>query len=208
VLQPISDPNEMNLPQEEAIARLSRMRHMPRLPDVFGGPSPGRSGRALCDYLRTIRSGDSPYDRFIAGQHRRDEPPNSRRLQLFRGQGPVFSCATSTAVHGRFVRETRIAWRIDPQTRRQVSGRRTYTVTQLERDRGGFKVRRCAKSPHAPYMHDGSLTTLEDVLEFYDPGGRRESDDLEIAAADWSDERREARDHRLPAGVERTVSGK
>ena len=46
-------------------------------------------------------------------------------------------------------------------------------VTGRERDRGAFKtptLREVART--APYMHDGSLRTLEDVIEFYDGGGR------------------------------------
>jgi cytochrome c peroxidase len=46
-------------------------------------------------------------------------------------------------------------------------------VTGRDEDRGAFKtptLREVART--APYMHDGSLATLEDVLEFYDRGGR------------------------------------
>jgi cytochrome c peroxidase len=47
------------------------------------------------------------------------------------------------------------------------------TVTKLARDRGAFKtpsLRDVART--APYMHDGSLATLEDVVAFYNDGGR------------------------------------
>src|SRR6185503_3479475 len=46
-------------------------------------------------------------------------------------------------------------------------------VTGREQDRGAFKtpsLREAARTP--PYMHDGSLATMEDVIEFYDKGGR------------------------------------
>ncbi len=46
-------------------------------------------------------------------------------------------------------------------------------MTRLPRDRGAFKtpsLRDVART--APYMHDGSLATLEDVVAFYDAGGR------------------------------------
>ncbi len=45
-------------------------------------------------------------------------------------------------------------------------------VTGLEEDRGAFKtpsLRDAART--TPYMHDGSLATLEDVIEFYNKGG-------------------------------------
>ncbi|MEE8147797.1 MAG: hypothetical protein V3T24_09350 [Longimicrobiales bacterium] len=47
-----------------------------------------------------------------------------------------------------------------------------YKVSGKEEDRGAFKVptlREVART--APYMHDGSLATLEDVVDYYDRGG-------------------------------------
>src|SRR6186713_1813223 len=49
-----------------------------------------------------------------------------------------------------------------------------FTVSGVTRDRGAFKtptLREVART--APYMHDGSLDTLEDVVRFYSEGGRR-----------------------------------
>ncbi|HEY6656539.1 MAG TPA: hypothetical protein VI038_06890, partial [Methyloceanibacter sp.] len=51
------------------------------------------------------------------------------------------------------------------------SGR--YGVTGVQSDLGAFRtpsLRNVAVT--APYMHDGSLATLEDVIDFYDAGGR------------------------------------
>ena len=48
-----------------------------------------------------------------------------------------------------------------------------FLVTGREQDRGAFKtptLREVARS--APYMHDGGLATLEEVIDFYDGGGR------------------------------------
>ncbi len=48
-----------------------------------------------------------------------------------------------------------------------------FEVTKDLKDWGAFKtpeLRDVARS--APYMHDGSLKTLEDVVEFYDKGGK------------------------------------
>ena len=47
-------------------------------------------------------------------------------------------------------------------------------VASREPDRGAFKtpsLRDAARTP--PYMHDGSLATLDDVIDYYDKGGRR-----------------------------------
>jgi len=60
-----------------------------------------------------------------------------------------------------------VAWR---DGKLQDLGR--FTISGAEADRGAFKtptLRQVART--APYMHDGSLATLEDVIDFYDGGG-------------------------------------
>ena len=45
-------------------------------------------------------------------------------------------------------------------------------MTAIESDRGAFKTPSLRNVElHAPYMHDGSLPTLEAVIEYYDRGG-------------------------------------
>ena len=47
-------------------------------------------------------------------------------------------------------------------------------VTKIDGDRGAFKTPTVRDvSLHAPYMHDGSLATLRDVVEHYNKGGVR-----------------------------------
>jgi cytochrome c peroxidase len=47
-----------------------------------------------------------------------------------------------------------------------------YEVTKDSRDWGAFKTPTLREIEHtAPYMHDGSLKTLEDVVEYYNRGG-------------------------------------
>ena len=67
-------------------------------------------------------------------------------------------------------------------------------MTHSPADRGAFKtptLREIART--APYMHDGSLPTLESVVEFYDGGGRanpgldREIRPLNLSPADKKD---------------------
>jgi cytochrome c peroxidase len=63
---------------------------------------------------------------------------------------------------------TGVAWR---DGRLLDQGR--FAVSGVNRDRGAFKtptLREIART--APYMHDGSLATLEDVITFYSAGGR------------------------------------
>ena len=65
-----------------------------------------------------------------------------------------------------------------------------FTISHNERDRGVFKTPALREiSRTAPYMHDGSLATLDDVAEFYSNGARRNPDiDAEIRATNFTAE--------------------
>jgi cytochrome c peroxidase len=70
VLQPIQDTKEMDMTLDEALTRLEEHPTYPGLfREVFGTEISAKDlSHALAAYLRTILSGDSPYDRFINGE--------------------------------------------------------------------------------------------------------------------------------------------
>jgi cytochrome c peroxidase len=149
VLQPISNPKEMDQSPEAAAAKV--------------GLDVGDLGRALASYVRTILSGDSPFDRYLAGD--RDALTDEQRagLRLFRGKAGCTSCHLGPNLTDERFHNTGAGWPTD-------EGR--FAVTGAETDRGAFKtpsLRDAARTP--PYMHDGNLATLADVIEFYDKGG-------------------------------------
>lgn len=154
VLQPIEDPREMGSSVVGAAARVS-MR-------------PSDMADALASYVRSLLSGDSLLDRYTAGDRSALTVEQRVGLQLFRGKGNCATCHvgpnfTDEAFHNTGV--TAAAGRVVDDGRFGVSGR--------EEDRGAFKtptLRDVARS--APYMHDGSMATLEEVVDFYDGGGR------------------------------------
>jgi cytochrome c peroxidase len=121
---------------------------------------------AIGAFERTILAGDAPFDRFKAG----DESALSESAQ--RGMKVFFNKASCSACHagpnftdGAF---HNVGIGID-QPEPDV-GR--FAESGLEGDRGSFKtptLREIART--APYMHDGSLATLEDVIEHYNKGG-------------------------------------
>lgn len=176
VLQPIRDPNEMDLSLEDAVARLSAdPSYRPVFQTVFERPvSPDDLGRALASYLRTIRSGDAPYDRFIAGDADALSAEQQFGLRIFRTKGACIVCHSEPTFTDERFQNTGVAWRVEAGATAgayQDDGR--FLVSGLEQDRGKFKtptLREIART--APYMHDGSLATLADVIDFYDQGGR------------------------------------
>ena len=154
VLRPIEDPNEMDLPVAEAAARV--------------GLSPEQVSHALASYVRSILSGDSPFDRYINGDRSALSAEQQAGLQIFRGKGNCTACHVGPTFSDERTHNTGAAWR---EGRLQDEGR--FTVSARNEDRGAFKtptLREVART--APYMHDGSLATLADVVQFYDEGGR------------------------------------
>ena len=94
MLQPIEDRNEMDLPMEEAIKRLDADEsYRTAFQAVFERPiSADDLARALATYVRTIRSGDAPYDRFVAGDTEALSLEQQRGLELFRTRARCAFC--------------------------------------------------------------------------------------------------------------------
>jgi cytochrome c peroxidase len=146
VLEPIQDPNEMDLTLEEASARIKLDSRT--------------LARALASYVRTILSGDSPYDRFINGDRSALSSEQQLGLAIFRGKGNCTACHVGPNFTDEQFHNTGVAWHDDH-------------LTDEGRSNGSFKtptLREIART--APYMHDGSMATLVEVIDFYSDGGR------------------------------------
>jgi cytochrome c peroxidase len=146
VVQPILNPKEMDLTLPEASARV--------------GLAPEEIANALASYVRSILSGDSPYDRYVNGDREALSAEQQQGLQIFRGKGNCTACHVGPNLTDEKLHNTGVAWR-------------EGQLTDKGAGRGEFKtptLREIART--APYMHDGSLSTLADVIEFYSEGGR------------------------------------
>jgi len=161
VIKPIEDPNEMDSTVAAAAARV--------------GVAPDDLANALASFVRSILSGNSRVDRFAYGDREALTAEEQRGLQVFRGKGNCTACHIGPTFSDERFHNTGIAWqapsRADEPGVLADDGR--FLVTGDDSDRGAFKtptLRDVALT--APYMHDGSIATLEDVVEFYDLGGR------------------------------------
>jgi len=166
--KPIENPDEMDLPLGEAARRVAADPSYARAFTAAYGAAPSEADlrRALASFVRTLVSGDSPYDRFLRGDAQALDPAARRGLALFEAEkSGCFHChPAGTLTNDGFFNNGTFVEGGDP-------GRQT--VTGLAGDRGKFKVpglRNVAVT--APYMHDGSLATLEAVIEQYARGGR------------------------------------
>jgi len=170
-LGPIANPIEMNLPLDAMEEKLNGIKGYRKLfKEVFGADKVNRDdvAKAIAAFERTVLSGDAPYDRFKAGDKKAMSAAAQRGMALF-FSGKKTNCVachkseifTDNAFHNIGV---------GMSAKKPDLGR--FAVTKMEGDRGRFKtpgLRDIAKS--GPYMHDGSVKTLEEVVEFYAKGG-------------------------------------
>jgi cytochrome c peroxidase len=169
VLHPIQDSLEMDLPLQELVNRLRDDQfYRAEFRRVFqDGVTSGNVARALASYLRTLRSGGAPIDRYRHGDSTALSAAAQRGLTLFLGRASCAACHAGPNFTDEQFHNTGVAWRRGSPT---DSGR--AAVTRAAQDVGAFKtptLRDVACT--APYMHDGSLRTLDDVIDFYDRGG-------------------------------------
>jgi len=166
VLRPITNPNEMGLELSEALSRLRSDRtYVASFGEVFAdGITRPNLARALASYVRTLRAGDAPFDRYIDGDRNALSEEAETGFRLFAGKAGCVACHLAPTFSDEKLHNTGVFVESgDP-------GR--YGVTGDEADRGAFKTPTLRNvSLTAPYMHDGSLATLEEVIEFYDRGG-------------------------------------
>ena len=170
VLQPIQNPKEMDMTLEEVLARLrvsDEYREAFRL--VFDRDLCSDDlARALAAYTRTILSGNSPYDRYLNGDREALGEQARQGMRLFRGKAGCIACHVGANLTDERFHNTCVGFR---DGRLTDFGR--AEVTKDPRDRGAFKTPTLREvSRTAPYMHDGSFSTLEEVIDFYDKGGR------------------------------------
>ena len=130
---------------------------------------------AIASYERTVVSGDSPFDRYL---YKNDETAMSaeaiRGLKIFtdKKRGNCSTCHTIGETYSLFSdgKFHNIGAGINASGEMTDLGR--YEQTHVDADKGAFRtpgLRNVALT--APYMHDGSLKTLKDVVDFYAGGG-------------------------------------
>jgi cytochrome c peroxidase len=166
--KPIENPLEMDSPLADAVARVAADAGYARaFADAYGALTEETLRFALASFVRTLVSASSPYDRHLAGDDAAFGAAEARGEALFFApEGGCFHCHPRGALTngGYFDNGTFVGG--DADLGRQA-------ITMRSGDLGKFKVpglRNVAAS--APYMHDGSLATLADVVDQYDRGGR------------------------------------
>ncbi len=175
---PIASPREMDQPHEVCLTKLTAdQTYKEAFAQAFG---PGlitmdKVVKAIAGFERTLLSGNSPFDRYEYGGDKTSlDAAAIRGFAIFtdKTRGNCSSCHTvgekfALFTDGKF---HNIGAGMNSDGELTDMGR--YTHTGSDTDRGAFRtpsLRNVAKT--APYMHDGSLKTLKDVVDFYVGGG-------------------------------------
>lgn len=160
---PITAPGEMNLPLLRAITRLNRSPYYRSAFQKIYKSLPDSTGlvTAIAAFERTLELYDSPYDRFLKGDDDAMSASAIRGFNLFFKQSTCSAPACHTG--NDFSSDSLVNLNVNSKS---DLGR--HDITRHAADVGKFKV------PHlrnvavtAPYMHDGSIKTLQDVIVFY-----------------------------------------
>src|SRR5262245_29366827 len=167
---PIANPGEMGHTHDACAACIAAIPgYRKRFKEAFDTDEVtiDHIARAIATFERTVLSGDSPYDRFKAGEKGALNESQKRGMDVFfSNNARCDSCHEGVNfTNGKYAN---VGIGMDKPT--PDLGR--FVVTKQEADRGAFKTPTLREvSRTGPYMHDGSLKTLEEVVEHYNKGG-------------------------------------
>ena len=167
-LGPIQNPIEMDHKLDDCVRKLNLIPgYREQFRKIFNSDvTPENIAKAIASFERTVLSGNAPYDQFKAGNKSALSESAQRGMKVFFGKGHCSACHAGAT----FSDDAFHNIGVNINVAKPDLGR--FEITKLTGDKGSFKtpgLREVART--APYMHDGSLATLEDVVEHYDKGG-------------------------------------
>lgn len=164
---PITNPDIMNVSEEELIARLSAIPgYVAAFHKAFGesGISKNNIELALATFERSIVAGEAPFDRWINGDKNAISAAAQRGFNLFNGKAHCSACHSGWSFTDSSFHDVGVASGSDigrgslfPTSAALRYAFKTPTLRDVDR--------------RAPYMHDGSVYTLEQVIDLYNRGG-------------------------------------
>lgn len=169
VLKPLSSHTEMNMLLREAVYRLKNTKEYVKLFDKAYAcePNPNALFKAIACFERTLISGNSKFDRFF---YQKDSSAfnasEKRGYFLFFGNDKVHcvSCHSGVNFSNNTFQNNGLYAEYKDEGRARITGSKT--------DIGKFKVPTLRNIAYtSPYMHDGSVKTLEDIMEHYSSAG-------------------------------------
>ncbi len=164
---PLTSPQNMNITERELVRRLRALpRYTAAFAKAFGDKhiTRRRIELAIATYERTIVAGEAPFDRWIIGDENAISPEAKRGFALFNGKAHCSSCHSGPSFTDGSFQD------IGSATGDDIGRGRLFPTSE--------KLQYAFKTPtlrdvaeRGPYMHDGSVATLEGVIELYNKGG-------------------------------------
>jgi cytochrome c peroxidase len=182
---PVTSSENMNLSEQKMLERLTAIPGYAVAFDAAfgkGGITTPKVGQALATFERSIVSRDAAFDRWVMGDPNAISASATRGFVLFNGRANCAACHSGWAFTDASFHDIGVAEGND------IGRGRLF--------RSSVKLQYAFKTPtlrdvgrRGPYMHDGSLRTLADVIDLYAQGGiDRPSRDPEIHKLDLSPE--------------------
>lgn len=159
---PVENPSEMGGRGDRVVATLKAIPgYVRRFEETFGSPDVtfDKFAMAVAAFERTVVDLDSPFDRWARGDDKAMTEAAVRGLDLFAGKANCAVCHSGPALADKRFHNIGLP---DADVGR-------FAVSKAEIDKGAFKtvtLRNIALT--APYMHDGSLKTLREVIDHYE----------------------------------------
>jgi cytochrome c peroxidase len=164
---PLLSPANMNIVETQLIERLSAIPgYVEAFRAAFGSSEITRRHveLAVAAFQRSIDSGETPFDRWVAGDEQAIDAAAKRGFMLFNGKARCSGCHNGYALsdgsfhdigsaHGADIGRGRLF----PNSVKLQYAFKTPTLRDVMR--------------RAPYMHDGSVAAMEAVIDLYDRGG-------------------------------------
>ena len=166
-IAPLMHPDEMGFDLFKAVDRLNNDQQYVKLSQqVFNEPLNAQHiAYALAAFQRSLLSYQSPYDAYLQGNKKALSPEQLRGKELFFSE--ELNC---TACHSGFNFSDFEFYNIALYQQYADKGR--WRVTEDEKDEGKFKVPTLRNIElTGPYMHDGSIVSIEKLIDFKMSGG-------------------------------------
>lgn len=181
-LQPIQNPKEMGNTIEQALKELGAVPdYRQRFAKAYGGLDASTLQRAIACFISSVTANDAPVDRYLQGDSTAMSAAAVSGFNLYFGKARCSRCHYVPIFAGTEGPSfTQTEFRVTGVPERGVFPRRLTTdrgragVAGIEEDPStlhAFKAPTLRNIAYtAPYMHNGALSTLEEVVDFYDKG--------------------------------------
>ncbi len=135
-----------------------------------------RVASAIGAYCDSIESTEAPFDRFAKGDKSAISDSAQRGLELFKGRAGCVQCHTMEGDHPLFTdfkfHNTGLSWSAARRGENPLADAGRLRLTSLQNDNRAFKTPTLRDvAVRGPYMHDGSISSLEELVLYYAKGG-------------------------------------